>query len=296
MAVDPQHTSTTRVDRPPWLPEHLWPFEAHRLRTDRYDIAFTDVGSGPVLLLVHVGMWSFVWRDLISQLCTDYRCVTLDVPATGLSAHPGEPLTLDTAADAISAVVESLDLADVTLVMHDLGGPAAAAASTRWPERVHALVAINTFAWPPDSRLLTLMLRLMGSRPIRIFDDATGALPALTSTSFGVGRQLTKEGREAFRRGVRASSFHAYVRGTRAEAFFRDVEAGIAALSDRPLLTIFGERNDPGRFQRRWKAMFPTAHQIVVPRGYHFPMCDDPELVAAAIRRFHHDARGSVRT
>jgi haloalkane dehalogenase len=53
-----------------------------------------------------------------------------------------------------------------------------------------------------------------------------------------------------------------------------------------PLLTIFGERNDPLGFQPRWKKLFPDAHQIVVSKGNHFPMCDDPDLVAASIREF----------
>jgi haloalkane dehalogenase len=240
-------------------------------------------------------MWSFVWRDLITELSTDHRCVTLDVPATGLSAAPGGRLNLETAADAIRALVESLDLNDITLVAHDLGGPAAAAAAARWPHRVSALVAINTFAWRQDSGLLTLMLRLMGSAPVRMLDVATGALPAITSTSFGVGRHMDNDSRRAFRRGVNPSSFHAYIRGTRNNAFFRDVESGIAGLTDRPLVTVFGERNDPGHFQRRWRALIPHAHQVVVPRGNHFPMCDDPALVADAIRQLRNGRTGSSR-
>ncbi len=58
---------------------------------------------------------------------------------------------------------------------------------------------------------------------------------------------------------------------------------------DLRLLTIFGERNDPLRFQPRWKALFPGAPQVVVPRGNHYPMCDDPDLVAGAIRSWHRE-------
>jgi haloalkane dehalogenase len=56
-----------------------------------------------------------------------------------------------------------------------------------------------------------------------------------------------------------------------------------------PLLTIFGERNDPLGFQPRWKQLFPDARQIVVADGNHFPMCDDPDLVAASIRDLHRE-------
>jgi pimeloyl-ACP methyl ester carboxylesterase len=35
--------------------------------------------------------------------------------------------------------------------------------------------------------------------------------------------------------------------------------------------------------------MFNDARQIVVAKGNHFPMCDDPNLVAASIREWHRD-------
>ncbi|MCN4156973.1 alpha/beta fold hydrolase, partial [Mycobacterium tuberculosis] len=36
----------------------------------------------------------------------------------------------------------------------------------------------------------------------------------------------------------------------------------------------------------RWKELFPTARQLQVRRGNHFPMCDDPDLVAGALTSF----------
>lgn len=49
-----------------------------------------------------------------------------------------------------------------------------------------------------------------------------------------------------------------------------------------PVLTVFGERNDPAPFQRRWSRPYPNAQQVAVPQGYHFPMIDDPQLFADA--------------
>jgi pimeloyl-ACP methyl ester carboxylesterase len=55
------------------------------------------------------------------------------------------------------------------------------------------------------------------------------------------------------------------------------------------MLTIFGERNDPLKSQPQWKRLFPSTRQIVIPKGNHFPMCDDPDRVANAIRDWHHE-------
>jgi haloalkane dehalogenase len=54
-----------------------------------------------------------------------------------------------------------------------------------------------------------------------------------------------------------------------------------------PLLTIFGERNDPFDFQREWKRRYPNATQLVIRGGHHFPMCDDPAFVAHAIDEWY---------
>jgi len=83
-------------------------------------------------------------------------------------------------------------------------------------------------------------------------------------------------------------AWHGYFRDARdADELYADLDAGLRGpLADRPLLTIFGQFNDPLRFQRRWKALYPAAYQVKVPRGNHFPMCDDPELVASAVKAF----------
>ena len=131
------------------------------------------------------------------------------------------------------------------------------------------------------------MLALMGSGPVRWLDGHVGWLPAATSTRFGVGRHWDARDRSVFRAGIdRAArlAWHGYFDDARRSDVYPEIEAGLAGpLASLPLVTIFGQFNDPLRFQPRWKARFPNAVQVRVPRGNHFPMCDDPELVASAL-------------
>jgi pimeloyl-ACP methyl ester carboxylesterase len=97
--------------------------------------------------------------------------------------------------------------------------------------------------------------------------------------------------RRVFRAGIEPSarrSWHGYFRDARdADDLYADLDAGLRGpRADRPLLTIFGRVNDPLRLQRRWKTLYPNARQVKVPRGNHFPMCDDPGLVASAVKAF----------
>lgn len=212
---------------------------------------------------------------------------------TGLWAQRplSTPPTLAQAADAITSVIDALQLRDLTLVAHDLGGPAGFLAAARRGDRVAALAAVNCFAWRPTGPLFRGMLAAMGSAPVRELDAAINALARATSTRFGAGRHWSRADRAAFRAGIDAPArraWHAYFRDARrAHALYTDVDAALrGGLADRPLLTIFGQFNDPLRFQPRWKELFPTARQLQVRRGNHFPMCDDPDLVAGALTSF----------
>jgi pimeloyl-ACP methyl ester carboxylesterase len=281
--------------RPAWLPESAWPFRTSTLEVDGTTIAVTDVGQGPVLLFVHTGLWSFVWRDVILRLSSEFRCVCFDAPGTGRSDRlPTNGISLDRASRALTAVVESLDLRDITLVVHDLGGPSGIAGAARVAGRVRALCAVNAFAWRPSGLPFRGALALLGSTVMRELSAWTGILVRITSTAFGVGRHLDAASRKAFsagvgRQGIRA--FHGYLRDARkAQAIYAEVARALEGPFRRlPLLTIFGERNDPLGFQPHWKRLFPDARQVVVRKGNHFPMCDDPDLVAASIRELHRD-------
>jgi len=286
---------TRLASRPSWLPPTAWPFQTSVLSVDGSNIALTDVGRGPVLLFVHTGFWSFIWRDVIQRLAPDFRCVCFDAPGTGQSDRlPVNQITLARASHALTAVVEQLDLRDVTLVVHDLGGPSGIAGAARVPDRIRGLCAVNAFAWKPSGRAFRGMLAVMGSAPMREFDAWTGVLPKVTSTTFGIGRHLAVSDRAAFlggigRQGVRA--FHAYLHDARgADALYADVARALAGpFRSLPVLTVFGERNDPLGFQPRWKQLFGSARQVVVANGNHFPMCDDPDLLARSIRDLHRD-------
>ena len=108
-----------------------------------------------MLLLVHAGMWSFIWRDVISDLSRDFRCVALDFPGSGLSPA-GADYQIGLASDSavLADLVDRLSLRDITLVLHDLGGPVGLGFAATHASRVRGLVLSQRFAWWPRQRLL----------------------------------------------------------------------------------------------------------------------------------------------
>jgi pimeloyl-ACP methyl ester carboxylesterase len=295
MTAGRAHPGTT-IERPAWLPETEWPYRIQAVQVDGCRLHLVDEGTGPVLLLVHAGMWSFVWRDLIAALAPDFRCVAVDFPGSGLTRAPADrPVGLQPNAWLLEAVVDRLGLTEVVLVGHDLGGVIGLAVAARRPELVRGLVLVNTFGWPPRG-VLRRTLALAGGAAVRGLNTATNLVPRLTSGRFGVGRHLGRQGRAAFlgptRDRARRRTFHQLMRDASGSgALLEGIEAALrTSLHDRPALTVFGQFNDPFGFQRRWRELFPRARQVVVPRGGHFPMNDDPAGVAAAIRTWWREA------
>jgi non-heme chloroperoxidase len=93
---------------------------------DGTQLHFTDWGepdARPVLLVHGFGSGQAMWNGQIPGLVeAGLRCVTFDRRGHGRSDVPGRGYDLDTLAGDIAAVARQLDLVDVVLVGHSLGG------------------------------------------------------------------------------------------------------------------------------------------------------------------------------
>ncbi len=272
-----------------------YPYRTRDVALPTGTVTITDEGAGPVLLFVHAGMWAYIWKDVVTRLRTDFRCITIDFPGYGLAPDSEGELGIPDLSAILEELVDTLAIDRLTLVLHDLGGPVGMGFAARHPEMVAGLVLANTFVWEPDTRGLRTMLRIMGSRPVTALGTATRIVPRMTATGMGVGRHLDAAGRAAFLAPFadrqRTRRFHRLIRSPLAEpeAFAEIAEAVNGPVGALPVLTIFGERNDPFGFQDRINGLFPNhAAGVVVENGNHFPMMDDPDLFASTLTEWHH--------
>jgi haloalkane dehalogenase len=288
-------------ERPSWLGREEFPFESRFMELDGHRIHYVDEGSGPTLLLVTAGaVWSFVFTPLIERLRDRFRCVALDLPRAGPSrAAGGYEAGLQPASRVVEGLILSLNLRDVTAVLHDLGIGITLGVAARHPERFRAIAVIEGFGWSlqDENPKVARMLRVMGSRTVRALNGATNLLARASTTSFGVGRHLSRVGKIAFRgpfrdRAVRRDALLMLRDAAHADEFLRTVDRALrTTLNDRPALLVFGEKS-PARkagFPDQWKASFPEANLVVVGGAHHFPQMDDPDLVAGAIRTWWSD-------
>jgi non-heme chloroperoxidase len=90
---------------------------------DRTRLFYIDWGSGRTVVFSHAwGLNSDMWNyQLPAFTAPGLRCVAFDRRGHGRSDRPGRGYDYDTFADDLAALIEGLDLRDVTLVGHSAG-------------------------------------------------------------------------------------------------------------------------------------------------------------------------------
>lgn len=132
-------------------------------------LAYREQGSGPPVMLLHG--WptsSYLWRDVMPAIAQSNRVVALDLPGFGGSDKP-----LDAAYDfefferAIDGFLEALEIDEVGLAVHDLGGPVGLHWTLGRPERVTKLALLNTIVYREFSDMVMQFIHACSTSPLR---------------------------------------------------------------------------------------------------------------------------------
>lgn len=297
MAIAAESAGTLQSDRPAWLPSTTFPFQSRFVSIKGKRIHYIDEGSGPALLFVSAGQWSFMFRDVILRLRGQFRCIALDFPGSGLSPDAiDHDHSVRSNAWVLDGFIDAVDLQDITMVVHDVGGPIGFLIATLRPERFRALVISNTFGWPlANYPGIRRMLKMIANPLVAFVNDTTNALALVTATSYGVGRHMTKADRQSFlgpwrSRADRRATQQVLAEVLRIEPLMVGLEHLLRTkLGDLLVLTIFGRKNDPYGWQDRFGQLFRNVTAVGIEDGRHFPFDDDPDAYAAAITRWWRD-------
>ena len=142
---------------PEWLAPHrsLYPFQPHYVEVRGQRMGYVDLKPtdedevGTPTVMIHGNpTWSFYWRRLIGEFSHSHRVVVPDHIGCGLSDKPQDwPYRLEGHINNLVALVEHLDLHNITLVVHDWGGAIGMGMAGRLTERIDRLVVTNTAAF-----------------------------------------------------------------------------------------------------------------------------------------------------
>ena len=111
----------------------------------RFRVAGADHGE-PTIVLVHgFACDSTFWNAQLRHLAETHRVVAVDLPGHGRSGMDRVDWTMEAFGDDVRAVCDEIGAHRVVVVGHSMGGPVAVEAAKLMPDRVVAIVPVETF-------------------------------------------------------------------------------------------------------------------------------------------------------
>src|SRR5260221_7901320 len=121
-------------------------FSHRQVLVDGVNIHLVEAGDPqmPVILFLHgyPENWA-AFRDVMAILKERYHVLAIDLPGIGLSQNIAAS-DKKAIAGLVSSMIRSLNLQDITIVGHDVGGMITYAILKYYPENIRAAVIMDT--------------------------------------------------------------------------------------------------------------------------------------------------------
>ena len=117
------------------------------------NISFSDEGKGTAVVLIHGFLEnSTMWKNVIPQLSTKNRIITIDLLGHGKTDCLGYVHSMELFAETIEAVLKHLRIRKCILIGHSLGGYVSLALAENSPDNIKGLVMFHSSAKADDKQ------------------------------------------------------------------------------------------------------------------------------------------------
>jgi len=287
-------------------PRYQYPFESQYVTIDGVRIHYVEQGQGDPVLMVHgQPTWSYLWRNIIPAIAKHHRAIAIDLMGFGLSDKPSDRrYSFAEHAAILRGFIETLELKNLTLVLHDWGGPIGLDYAVYHQENINKLVLLSTFA--------TVGFRLpwifkAAFRSPFLADFLVRRLNAFGILAFRlwVRHKLDKRALQNYREPhpdyasrIGVAQFPRNIPCSPRDITYEPIRAISQALvcSQIPTLFLIGDKDpitariDPRPIIDR----MANAGLEVIQEAGHFLQEDQPEAVAQRILKFLNDADSAI--
>lgn len=261
---------------PDWLNRKEYPFTVHTFDTLDGRMSYVDEGHNRPILFLHGNLtWSYLFRDIILDLQDDYRCIAPDMLGFGLSDKPqkidysglGHVRRLD-------ALIKHLDLKDITLFLHDFGGPIGIEWLLLNRDRVKDVVISNSWMWSQtDSHRANRLAKIYSNKINLLYYHNLRAsprffMPPLVADAHLMPRNMLDQFLMPFENTKEREGPYAMAAGLIKEStWFESLWQRRSFLREIPALILWGERDEmrmPGELDK-WQTVFPLSCPVAMP-------------------------------
>jgi len=264
---------------------------SRRREDEGMEIAYTRVGSGPPLVLLHAfPLSSQMWAAQRGGLSREADVITVDQRGFGESAAPDAvadvPPDLAVVAEDLAMLLDRLELPDVVLGGLSMGGYVAMAFLRRHADRVRGLILANTKASADTPEAAANRLRVAGA--VEQAGDTEFLIPELAPKLLGESNrrrdpQLVHRVESMLRAAPPAAVAWAQrAMAARPDSFdvLRDVEV--------PVLVVAGDEDAlmPRSEAQAMAAAVKDPELVFIPDAGHLTALEAPREFNAAVSEF----------
>lgn len=268
---------------------------SHNIQLNATRLHYLEWGetTNPPLVLLHGGAAHAHWWDHLAPIFAhNYRVIALDLRGHGDSAWAIPPAyEIDDYVADVAALIDTLELAPLTLLGHSLGGFVGLAYAIAQPRLLSGLIVVDMRARLRTSRYM----RLLQAMPSPVYQDERDLLrrfrllPADTQASPQLLRAIARHSiRPAAAKQLQLKSDRAAL--TRAPC---DLKGELFRLT---CSTLFIRGEDSRYLSSRALAEMiracPHARGVEIPHAGHHVFLDNPEAFLQAVQIFL-DERGT---
>lgn len=282
----------------------LYPFQsnyfdiAHAGRKHRMHYLDEGPRSRRALLMLHGNpTWSFYYRNVVKKFRERFRCIVPDHIGCGLSDKPQDyPYRLADHIRNVRALLDALQIDDVTLIAHDWGGAIGTGAATEQPERFSRFVWLNTAAFRSARipfRIAVCRWPLLGALGVRGLNGFAGAA-LFMATEKGLPARVKQGLLAPYDSWANRVAIHRFVQDIPMREShpswpaLERIEARLPLLAAKPKLFCWGMKDwcfSP-HFLERWLEFFPGAETLRIEDAGHYVLEDAPDRVHARLESF----------
>lgn len=287
---------TTPLYAQDWLNSVEYPFDHKYIKLESGIMHYVEEGKGDVILFVHgTPTWSFLYRDFIKIFSENYRAIAIDHIGFGLSEKPvdfaGRP---QDHAKNLSEFIEKMDLREITLVVHDFGGPIGLSAGMQHSERIKQVVLFNSWLWETKSNKKALKAdRIINSFLGRFLYLWLNFSPkVLLKKGFSDQQKLSEEIHKQYikpfsNKNMRWALYRIAQSLVGSSEWFQIKWKELTVLENKPWLILWGTRDEffTPDFLDKWIERLPDARVVKFKAG-HFVQEEKTDEAVSAMRNF----------
>lgn len=268
--------------------------------SDEIELAYVDEGQGDQTIIFIHGLGSYLraWEKNFEVLKNDYRCIAIDLPGYGKSSKLPHSGKMTFYAEVIKALIDKLNLKNVVLAGHSMGGQISMVAAVNYPETIQKIILVDPAGLEEftdgQKQWFREVMTTKGVMKTTVEQIQTNLAYNFYNMPKDAGFMITD--RIAMRS---ADDFENYCYAVVQSVFGMVDEPMVELLGKitQPTLIMFGENDNlipnrflnPGTTAKVAKAgafLIPNSKLILVPRAGHFMQFEKSDEFNLGVKEF----------